>query len=102
MRAVTVAAGVFAPGHLGELTRQVPAELVEAVLEQTRTRSGGCGGCRRGWVSISFWRWAFSPVGYPKVWAKLVTGLDGGPSVSGKALQPSGAGCGSADTGRWL
>ena len=33
---VTVAAGVFAPGHLGELTRQVPFELVDAVLEQTR------------------------------------------------------------------
>lgn len=36
MRSVTVAAGVFAPGHLGELTRQVPFELVDAVLEQTR------------------------------------------------------------------
>ena len=30
MRSVTVAAGVFAPGHLGELTRQVPFELVDA------------------------------------------------------------------------
>ena len=29
---VTVAAGVFAPGHLGELTRIVPFELVDAVL----------------------------------------------------------------------
>ena len=36
VRSVTVAAGVFAPGHLGELTRQVPFELVDAVLEQTR------------------------------------------------------------------
>ena len=35
VRSVTVAAGV-APGHLGELTRQVPFELVDAVLEQTR------------------------------------------------------------------
>jgi hypothetical protein len=36
VRSVTVAAGVFAPGHLGELTRQVPFEVVDAVLEQTR------------------------------------------------------------------
>jgi Insertion element 4 transposase N-terminal len=32
----TVAAGVFAAGHLGELTQQVPFELVDAVLEQPR------------------------------------------------------------------
>src|ERR1039457_7025493 len=35
---ITVAAGVFAPGHLGELTWQVPFELAAAVLEETRTR----------------------------------------------------------------
>ncbi len=35
---ITVAAGVFAPGHLGELTRIVPFELADAVLEETRTR----------------------------------------------------------------
>ena len=32
-----MAAGVFAPGHLGELTWQVPFELADAVLEETRT-----------------------------------------------------------------
>lgn len=31
-RVVRVAAGVFAPGHLGELTQVVPFELVDAVL----------------------------------------------------------------------
>ena len=31
---ITVAAGVFAPGHLGELTRVVPFELADAVLEE--------------------------------------------------------------------
>ena len=36
-RAVTVAAGVFTPGHLGELTQYLPFELVDGVLEQTRT-----------------------------------------------------------------
>lgn len=33
-----MAAGVFAPGHLGELTWQVPFELADAVLEETRRR----------------------------------------------------------------
>ncbi|MEV0401064.1 transposase domain-containing protein [Actinoallomurus sp. NPDC050550] len=32
---VRVAAGVFAPGHLGELTQVVPFELVDAVLAET-------------------------------------------------------------------
>ena len=36
-RAVTVAAGVFAPGHLGELTQYLSFELVDDILEQTRT-----------------------------------------------------------------
>ena len=36
-RAVTVAAGAFAPGHLGELTQYLPFELVDDVLAQTRT-----------------------------------------------------------------
>jgi hypothetical protein len=31
-RTIRVASGVFAPGHLGELTRHVPVELVDAVL----------------------------------------------------------------------
>ena len=32
--AITVAAGPFAPGHLGELTRIIPFELVDAVLAE--------------------------------------------------------------------
>jgi hypothetical protein len=51
VRSVTVAAGVFAPGHLGELTRQVPFELVDAVLEQTRATE------RRLWTLLT---WALS------------------------------------------
>jgi Insertion element 4 transposase N-terminal len=35
---VTVAAGAFVPGHLGELTRIVPFELVDEVLEETGGR----------------------------------------------------------------
>jgi Insertion element 4 transposase N-terminal len=37
VRMVKVAAGVFAPGHLGELTWHVPFELVDAVLAETGT-----------------------------------------------------------------
>lgn len=37
VRRVQVAGGVFAPGHLGELTQVVPFELVDAVLEETGT-----------------------------------------------------------------
>ena len=39
-RTITVAPGRFAPGHLGELTQQVPFELVDAALAATgRTQS---------------------------------------------------------------
>ena len=39
-RQIVVAGGVFAPGHLGELTRIVPFEMVDAVL-------AGCGATQR-------------------------------------------------------
>jgi hypothetical protein len=34
-RAVEAARGRFAPGHLGELTRLVPFEMVDAALAET-------------------------------------------------------------------
>jgi len=34
-RKITVAAGVFAPGHLGELTQVVPFEMVDESLAVT-------------------------------------------------------------------
>lgn len=37
-RTIRVAQGVFAPGHLGELTQVVDFELVDAVIEETGTR----------------------------------------------------------------
>lgn len=37
-RTITVAAGVFGPGHLGELSWQVPFGLVDAVLAETGAR----------------------------------------------------------------
>jgi hypothetical protein len=33
-RTITVAAGVYAPGHLGELTQIVPFELADGVLAE--------------------------------------------------------------------
>jgi hypothetical protein len=89
-RVVTVAAGVFAPGHLGELTRYLPFELVDDVLAQTRTvqlrlrelpsRTG---------VYFVLALGLFPRIGYARVWAKLCAGLAGlaVPAVSEKALR---------------
>ena len=77
-RVVTVAAGRFAPGHLGELTQQVPFEMVDAVLEQT---------CRvqrrvrylpaRVVVYLLLAGCLFADLGYGQVWRRLAAGLDG-------------------------
>jgi transposase IS4-like protein/DDE family transposase len=77
-RVVRVAAGPFAPGHLGELTQQVPFEMIDTVLAQTcsvqrRVRDlpsrvavylllGGC---------------LFAGLGDRQVWQRLVAGLEG-------------------------
>ena len=36
-RSITTAAGVYAPGHIGELTQYLPFELVDDVLSETKT-----------------------------------------------------------------
>jgi hypothetical protein len=75
-RAVTVAAGVFAPGHLGELTQYLPFELVDDVLEQTRTvqRRLRVLPSRAG-VYFVLALAMFSQLGYLRVWGKLTAGL---------------------------
>jgi transposase IS4-like protein len=87
---ITVAAGVFAPGHLGELTWQVPFELADAVLEETRARE------RRlrvlpSRVGIYFVLalGLFPALGYAGVWAKLTAALEGLalPSPPAKGLR---------------
>ena len=64
---ITVAAGVFAPGHLGELTQIVPFELADAVLADARAAQRrlrllpsrvGCTSC---------WGWGCFPG--PGTWA---------------------------------
>ncbi|MHA6757013.1 IS4 family transposase [Streptacidiphilus sp. PAMC 29251] len=79
-RSITVAAGVFAPGHLGELTRYLPFELVDAVLEETGTvqRRLRCLPSRAG-VYFLFALALFPQLGYAGVWGKLVAGLSGLP-----------------------
>jgi hypothetical protein len=89
-RTITIAAGVFAPGHMGELTRVAPFELVEAVLEETGARE------RRlrllpSRVGIYFVlaMCLFPRPGYLGVWAKLTAALGGLglASPSAKALR---------------
>jgi hypothetical protein len=77
-RSVTAAAGVYAPGHLGELTRYLPFELVDDVLEQTRTvqRRLRALPSRTG-VYFLLALAMFPRLGYARVWGKLTAGLVG-------------------------
>src|SRR5262252_7991973 len=86
-RTVTVAAGVFAPGHLGELTQYLPFELVDDVLAQTRTvqRRLRLLSSRAG-VYFVLALGMFPRLGYVRVWGKLTAGLDL-PCPSEKALR---------------
>ncbi|MCA1675492.1 MAG: transposase domain-containing protein, partial [Actinobacteria bacterium] len=88
--AVTVAAGVFAPGHLGELTQYLPFELVDDVLEQTRTVQRRLRDLpSRVGVYFLLALGMFPRLGYARVWAKLTAGLAGipVPCPSEKALR---------------
>jgi hypothetical protein len=87
---ITVAAGAFAPGHLGELTWVVPFELADAVLAE----EGGLEKRVRllpSRVGLYFLlaMCLFPRHGYLGVWGKLTAGLRGLglPSPSGKALR---------------
>ena len=88
--AITVAAGVFAPGHVGELTRVVPFELVDSVLEETgaRERRLRLLPSRVG-VYFVLAMCLFPRAGYQGVWGKLIAGLRalGLAAPSGKALR---------------
>jgi Insertion element 4 transposase N-terminal/Transposase DDE domain len=88
--AVTVAGGVFAPGHLGELTQYLPFELVDDVLAQTKTvqRRLRLLPSRAG-VYFVLALGMFPGLGYARVWGKLMAGLTGMdlPVPSEKALR---------------
>jgi Insertion element 4 transposase N-terminal/Transposase DDE domain len=81
-RRIVVAGGVFAPGHLGELTRIVPFEMVDAVISdcgcmQQRVRKLPA----RVVVYLLLAAALFEPAGYPAVWRKLTSALDGAALV---------------------
>jgi hypothetical protein len=92
-RAITVAAGVFAPGHLGELTQFAPFELVDDILERTGTVQQRLRDLpSRVGVYFLLALGLFPGLGYAQVWAKLTAGLadlDGlqVPCPSEKALR---------------
>ncbi len=77
-RTITVAQGVFAPGHLGELTQYIPFELVDDVLEQTRTVQVRVRYLpSRVGVYFLLALGLFPTLGYRRVWDRLVAGLHG-------------------------
>lgn len=88
-RQVSAAAGVFAPGHLGELTRFMPFELVDAVLAEHRAVERRLRSLpSRVGVYFVLALGLFCDLGYGQVWANLVAGLGPGqPAPSAKALR---------------
>ena len=87
---ITVAAGAFAPGHLGELTRIVPFELADAVLAEegglerrVRLLPSRCG------LYFLLAMCLFPQSSYLGVWGKLTAGLRvlGIACPSGRALR---------------
>jgi hypothetical protein len=89
-KTIQVAAGVFGPGHLGELAWQVPFELVDAVLAETlatQRRLRELPSRVGVYYVLAFG--LFPGLGYQRVWAKLTAALpdQGLPSPSAKALR---------------
>lgn len=77
---VRVAGGRFAPGHLGELTQQVPFEMVDEALASTgRVQARVRDLPSRVVVYLLLAAGLFAEIGYRQVWARLVAGLDGLP-----------------------
>src|SRR3954464_6192684 len=101
---VTVAGGRFAPGHLGELTRIVPFEMVDAVLASTgRVQRRVRDLPSRVVVYLLLAAALFEECGYRQVWARLVAALDrlpvATPSASALAGAPPRAGGGAPPGG---
>ena len=77
-RLVRVAAGRFAPGHLGELTQIVPFEMVDAVLAETGAVQARVRDLpSRVVVYLLLGAALFADLGYGQVWARMIAGLDG-------------------------
>jgi hypothetical protein len=77
-RTITVAAGVFAPGHLGELTRIVAFELADGVLADARATQRRLRALpSRVGICFVLAMCLFPGTGYLGVRAELTTALDG-------------------------
>jgi Insertion element 4 transposase N-terminal/Transposase DDE domain len=103
-REVTVAAGVFAPGHLGELTQIVPFEMVEEALAATGSTQARVRVLpARVVVYLLLAGGLFAGLGYRQVWHKLTAGLGGLPVADpgDSALWQARARLGAAPL-RWL
>jgi hypothetical protein len=90
VRPITAAAGVYAPGHIGELTQYLPFELVDDVLSLTKTVQRRLRDLpSRVGVYFVLALVLFPRLGYARVWQKLTAGLIGLdlPSPSEKALR---------------
>jgi hypothetical protein len=75
-----VAAGPFAPGHLGELTQIVSFDLVDEVLAETGSTQARVRDLpSRVVVYLLLAGGLFAGIGYEQVWSRLVAGLDGLP-----------------------
>ncbi|WP_226363566.1 IS4 family transposase [Pseudonocardia abyssalis] len=73
-----MAGGCFAPGHLGELTRIVPFEMVDAALVETHSVQRRLRLLpSRVVVYLLLAAGLFTEIGWSQVWARLCTGLDG-------------------------
>jgi hypothetical protein len=92
-RPITAAAGVYAPGHIGELTQYLPFELVDDVLSETKTVQRRLRDLpSRVGVYFVLALVLFPRLGYARVWQKLTAGLIGLigldlPGPSEKALR---------------
>jgi len=87
---VRVAGGRFAPGHVGELTRIVSFEMVDAALVETRSQQQRVRDLpSRVVVYLVLAGVLFADLGYGQVWARMAAGLHGlgvaHPSVSALA-----------------
>lgn len=76
-RAIEVAGGVYAPGHLGELTQIIDFDLVDAVLAETGTREKRLRLLPSRVVVYFVLALAlFEHASYRAAWGKLVAALD--------------------------
>ncbi|WP_244313305.1 IS4 family transposase [Streptomyces zinciresistens] len=103
-REVVVAAGAFAPGHLGELTRLVPFEMVDEALTQTgRVQARVRDLPSRVVVYLLLAGCLFPGLGWRQVWRRLTAGLEGltVADPTGGALAQARRRVG-ADPLRWL